>query len=735
MGRSAGMVKTVTQTKYYPFNGGLDVVTPALSIDPGFALTLVNYEPWFNGGYRRIDGYERFDGRAKPSAAASFGVTISSLSGVTGVGTSTTTNPNAYQPGTGVSSGATAIVVAAVTVAGTSYLNLTNIAGTFTNGEKVYVGTTTSTGTLMTAPSSGFAPVGTGTDGFAYTNEFSAGAQNYYRQQIGAVPGTGNVLGAWQNGTNIYAWRMPTGTNTSSAQMYIASGTGWTQSGITLVQTLQINTLGTQGMPGNGSVIKGPGGTGTLYQGVVNNGVVAGYLNLTTVTGTFGSGDVLKANGTNFGTAAGTNTPFTWPAGGKYRFKNWNFFATANTYNTYGVNGQGPAFQIDQNNVVMPILMPANPLTNQPAANTPFLVEQFSNFLFLAFPGGSAQCSVQGVPYQFNGFMGAAQIGLGAEITGMKSTVGPVLALLTQHNTQVLTGSGIANFALSLASETAGGQLYSAQLLDTVYALNNLGITSLSRTQSFGNFVGATISQLIQPIISASFPNFNDAAIVRKANQARLYFNDGSCIIVYVPGLGQQNKAWSAIESGVTAQFGYANYPTPILSIWNSEDQNNAEVSYFCLSNADGFVYQDRSGTSFDGAVVTSYVRLAFNNVGTPAVRKYFRRGDLELNSPAQINLKFAADFSYSNAESSSGVSNLVASNIPLLNVFGGGGFWDSVNWNQFQWDGQVISTARALMPGTGENVSFLIFHQAITDASFILQGLVIHYDPRRLQR
>jgi hypothetical protein len=107
----------------------------------------------------------------------------------------------------------------------------------------------------------------------------------------------------------------------------------------------------------------------------------------------------------------------------------------------------------------------------------------------------------------------------------------------------------------------------------------------------------------------------------------------------------------------------------------------------------------------------------------------------LELNASAQIALKFAADLSYSSEESSSGVQNLLAANIPVVNVFGGGGYWDTVNWNNFQWDGQTISTARAQLSGTGENVSFLIFHQAVVDNPFILQGLTLYYDPRRLQR
>jgi hypothetical protein len=806
--------KPVTQTKYYPFNGGIDVVTPALSVDPGFALALVNYEPWYNGGYRRVDGFERFNGAAKPSAAVSVGAPVSSLSGFV-IGTNTT-------QGTGVSSGAIGNFVIGLTVSGTSWVGITNITGTFTNAEGVLFGTSTSTGTFLTMPSVGFGPAGTNTTTFLYTSDMLAAAQSYYRAQIAALPGTGNVLGAWQNGANNYAWR-GTGTGTSAkAVMYLSTSTnGWGTGGITYCTTLYYNglvttsgtftgsvdtngvavitgisvgaltsnmtisdptgylptgdtvvsqlsgTTGTVGtyqlsaapaaampagsilygfnaginIPTNGQIVVGVSSlaTATIYAAVPQD-ITVGYLALTGVVGTFTNGENLSINNQIFAAASSGPTVFNFGTGTNvfksfYRFMNKNFFASSSTYNTYGVNNLTAAFQIDQNNVVMPILLPQTALTNQPAANTPFFLAEYQNFLWLAFPGGIVQQSVQGVPYQFDGFLGAAEFGVGAEITGMYSIVGPALAIMTTKDSWTINGTSDASFTLTKAAEKVGAVKYAAQGLDTVYALNELGITSLSRTQSYGNFVGATISQLIQTIVAALRPNFADSTIVRATNEARFYFTDGSVLIMYVPGLGQQNKAWSAVESGVTAQFGYATYPNPIYNISNSEDQNGNEVSYFGSSNGDGFVYQDRSGTSWDGAQITSYVRLAFNNVGSPATRKYFRRADLELNAPSQIALKFDWDLSYSNAESSSAVYGVTASQIQAVNVFGGGGYWDSVNWNNFDWDGQVISSARASLNGTGENISFLIFHQAIVDAPFILQGLVLHFDPRRYQR
>ena len=59
-----------TKVAYHPFQGGLDLVSPVLNVQPGFLLDGINYEPDLNGGYRRIPGYERFDGQPSPSARA-----------------------------------------------------------------------------------------------------------------------------------------------------------------------------------------------------------------------------------------------------------------------------------------------------------------------------------------------------------------------------------------------------------------------------------------------------------------------------------------------------------------------------------------------------------------------------------------------------------------------------------------------------------------------------------------
>jgi hypothetical protein len=60
------------RTTTFLLQGGLDLVTPAIAVPPGKAIAALNYEPDVTG-YRRIGGYERYDGRPSPHKGADAG--------------------------------------------------------------------------------------------------------------------------------------------------------------------------------------------------------------------------------------------------------------------------------------------------------------------------------------------------------------------------------------------------------------------------------------------------------------------------------------------------------------------------------------------------------------------------------------------------------------------------------------------------------------------------------------
>jgi len=55
------------QSDYFPFEGGLNMIEPALSMRAGELVSADNFEVDVRGRYRRVDGYERFDGQTLPS--------------------------------------------------------------------------------------------------------------------------------------------------------------------------------------------------------------------------------------------------------------------------------------------------------------------------------------------------------------------------------------------------------------------------------------------------------------------------------------------------------------------------------------------------------------------------------------------------------------------------------------------------------------------------------------------
>ena len=55
------------QSTYFPFEGGVNMVDTSLSLKPGELVAADNFEIDIRGRYRRLDGYERFDGQTLPS--------------------------------------------------------------------------------------------------------------------------------------------------------------------------------------------------------------------------------------------------------------------------------------------------------------------------------------------------------------------------------------------------------------------------------------------------------------------------------------------------------------------------------------------------------------------------------------------------------------------------------------------------------------------------------------------
>ena len=65
--RNREITSSRLQSTYFAFEGGVNMVDPSLSLEPGELVAANNFEIDIRGRYRRIDGYERFDGQTLPS--------------------------------------------------------------------------------------------------------------------------------------------------------------------------------------------------------------------------------------------------------------------------------------------------------------------------------------------------------------------------------------------------------------------------------------------------------------------------------------------------------------------------------------------------------------------------------------------------------------------------------------------------------------------------------------------
>ena len=126
------------RTSHFPLKGGLDLVTPGINVKPGKLVASENFEIGTYDGYRRIDGFERFEGTDAPSDASYWLLSFDTGS----------VEIEAGDTVTGGTSGATGIaVIDGVWQGGSPYANgaaegylvLYDLDGTFSNGEDLEV--------------------------------------------------------------------------------------------------------------------------------------------------------------------------------------------------------------------------------------------------------------------------------------------------------------------------------------------------------------------------------------------------------------------------------------------------------------------------------------------------------------------------------------------------------------------------------------------------------------------
>lgn len=671
---------TTSQQEIIACRGGLDLLTPTLSLKPGVCKQSVNFDCSITGGYSRIKGYERFDGRPNPSDAT-FATLDIDITGAIVAGDTIT----------GASSGATGVVI----YVDDPLVVFTKAVGAFTLGENVEVSA------VVQGSIDNLSGTYTGVDFLAQMQNLAA---DEYRADIGAVPGTGPVRGVLYLGDTVYAFRDADPATTML--VYEKTPSGWVA--VPLLKSVEFNTGTAEYVDGDTLTQGGASATVErvcLESGTWGAGTAQGRLILSGITGgPFAAG---ACAGGGVAALVGAETQIELQPG---LFIEFDIGAVGAERRAYGANGGDFAFEFD--GAILAPIVTGN------TDDTPEHVMVHSSHLFLSF-GNSLQHSGIGTPYDWTTTAGAGEFKVDGLVTALKRQPGDqstaTAAVFHENGSQTLYGKSEADFGLVSYEDNAGAKAKTAQVLgQQLYVLDDRGVMGAATAQSFGNFSATALTMPIRPFIQTRRNIATGSVVNREKSQYRVFFSDGYGLYLTLGG----NKMLGAMP---------VKFPAVVRCISSGESPDGTEVSYF--GSDDGWVYRLDAGTSFDGDDIEAAFTLSYANQGAARRNKRYRKATLEVQGESFCRFNLASDLSYGSVEREQNYVGV------LTDVLLSQSFWDSMTWDEFIWDGRLLNPVECELQGSGENIGFTIASVSDYYDSFTINSIIVTYSPRRQMR
>lgn len=553
-----------TQWQTFPveFKGGL--ITNISPLQQGInaigsARTMRNFEPSIEGGYRRIEGYTKFNSNYIPP----YGTPRVQGSGQSG------TTLNIANIHTEPQSGDT------LTIAGVTGTYTIAVAGvTYSTANK------SATITLTTSLDS--SPADQAAITFGNTDDLVEGLI-YYRQK--AV---------------VYR----------NSDLFEVDSTGtWSQINVPSYGTVLVD-----GGSQTGTSLVVDGLTATPQIG--DTFIVAGIEKVYTITGsvTVVTGGATLTINPALASSPADNAAITFlttdrTLAGKMRFARYAFMGNPTIV---GVDGANKPFTYDGTTFTV--------LNDAPSdVDAASHVVEFKNHLFF----GKDNILSFTAPYTDNDFSaanGAGVITLPHDITGL-IVFREQLIIFSRSKIHRLVGNTIADFQLQPISLDIGCVVEDTiqEVGGDIAFVGPDGIRLLSATDRIGDFGLAVASRPIQTqtnsLLSAN-TSFN-SCVIRKKNQYRLFGYAASITTDSAQGIlgtqfadqTAQGMAWSELR-GIRAYVADSVYSTA----------DSIEVILF--AHEDGYVYRMESGNSFDEENIVATFSTPFFSINDPRVRK-----------------------------------------------------------------------------------------------------------------
>jgi hypothetical protein len=531
------------------------------------------------------------------------------------------------------------------------------------------------------------------------------------RALIGNVPGSGPVRGVLWFGDKLNAWRDSGGATACLA--YYSSAGGWQQHDFGALAPF---TSGGTYEVLAGDTITGAtsGATATvryiaLYPtGDWGDGDATGIFVLDDLTGTFVAENLNVGANLDVATISDAPEVQAFPPGGRYEFEIYNFRASSELIRAYGANGVGLGFEFDGTSII--------PISTGSPVDTPFMVKAHKAHLFFGFEHGSLQNSGLGEPLSFSALLGAAELGVGRNITNLIPNAQSTFFITTESSVFVLTGNDSSDFILEgVGDEDSGAKAWTAQRPGQIVYVDNRGVRSAASTQAYGNFRLGTYTSLLTKTLRAKQAAGIEpvaSAVIKSKDQYLLFFADGTGISLF---FGTKNP------EPMTFEYPFVVSCTPHVVEIDGKER--------CFVGADdGYVYELNVGRSFDGEPIEAFIALPYGHQGNPQVIKRYHKTKLDLTCGYGTELGIVAQFSYAKGEQPN-AEQLFHSVDP------GGNPITAPDWPDFSFVAPQVSEVEAWLDGLGTNLGVIVVSRSALVESYTLEAATVLFTPRGVKR
>ena len=459
----------------------------------------------------------------------------------------------------------------------------------------------------------------------------------------------------------------------------------------------------------------------TISSGTIAAGDAAGYISVKNNSGTWTDDEVININGVDHATVNGSSQPSsvvvavadgtqyeqTLQPGGTYEFATYNFRGESTGITMYGVNTVDNGFSYDGTTFTK--------MYTGMATDTPEHIAAHQKHLFFSYPNGSIQHSSIVAPNKWSVIGGAAELGIGDNVSGFSTEVNNVMSIFTRNNAFMLYGTSSADWELRQFHQGTGAIPYTLQKMDQTFFLDDRGITSIFTVQYFGDFQSAVASDKIDPYIQSKKNSSVASVRVRGKNQYRLFFDDKTGVEMTFINKKNQGLMPFTLSHQIVCAI-------------SQEDANGFEVLYAGFD--DGYVRRLDSGTNFDGSEVSSFVRSTYYHYDSPGSRKRFRELGLEINADTSTTITVTPtyDFGGTFTPKTSPVSDSYSVSVDA-------DAWSESDISNSSTGITVVASERVKINGVGMNMGLIIENTSTYDKPITLQGAIVEYTPRGVRR